>query len=201
MTLLDGHLEATGPDNPGAFAEFDKWVADRVAQRTAAMADVMKAAGLTVPLPGLADMKGQGTFFACPPYGTCWQPATSDSDDQQQAANKPSRPGPAFAEGWRQPAQVMQATLPPQAHYRGAVVAAGPARTFRCGSCGCLLSVFTGSRSLQGPKGSCYRQGKGDRYGAGTGRIPMGLGCVSRWRLRSKAASLCLVCRSKETPS
>ena len=65
MTLRDGHLlEAAGPDDSGAFAEFDKWVADRVAQRTAAMADVMKAAGLTSPLPGLADMKGQGTFFA-----------------------------------------------------------------------------------------------------------------------------------------
>jgi hypothetical protein len=53
-------LEANGPDDPGAFAEFDKWVADRVAQRAAAMAEVMKAAGLTSPLPGLADMKGQG---------------------------------------------------------------------------------------------------------------------------------------------
>ena len=78
MALRDGHLlDATGPDDPGAFAEFDKWVADRVAQRTAAMADVMKAAGLTTPLPGLADMKGQGTFFPCAPYGTCWQPGTS----------------------------------------------------------------------------------------------------------------------------
>jgi hypothetical protein len=38
------------------------------------MADVMKAAGLTSPLPGLAGMKGQGTFFACAPYGTCWEP-------------------------------------------------------------------------------------------------------------------------------
>ena len=103
MTLRDGHLlEANGPDDPGAFAEFDKWVADRVAQRTAAMADVMKAAGLTSPLPGLADMKGQGTFFACAPYGTCWQPATSD--DQEQAA---------FAAGWRQPAQIMQVNFIP----------------------------------------------------------------------------------------
>jgi hypothetical protein len=32
----------------------------------------MKASGLTSPIPGLADMDGQGTFFKCPPYGTCW---------------------------------------------------------------------------------------------------------------------------------
>jgi FecR protein len=107
MTLREGHLvEARGPDDPGAFALFDKWVADRVAQRTAAMADVMKAAGLTSPLAGLADMKGQGQFFACAPYGTCWEPATSDG--QQQAANKPSRSGPVFVAGWRQPAYITQ---------------------------------------------------------------------------------------------
>ena len=107
MTLRDGHLlEATGPDDPGAFAEFDKWVADRVAQRTAAMADVMKAAGLTSPLPGLADMKGQGTFFACAPYGTCWQPATSDRRPAAQQARE-------LAAGWRQPAQIMQVNFIP----------------------------------------------------------------------------------------
>ena len=100
MTLRGGQLlGATGPGDPGTFAEFDKWVADRVAERTAAMADVMKAAGLTSPLPGLADMKGQGTFFACAPYGTCWQP---DSDDQEQAAG-------------RQPGQIMRVNfIPPR---------------------------------------------------------------------------------------
>lgn len=87
-TLRGGHfLEATNPDDADAFADFDQWVADRVAQRASAMSDVMKAAGLTTPLPGLADMKGQGEFFACPPYGTCWQPATDQ--DRQQAAIKP----------------------------------------------------------------------------------------------------------------
>src|SRR3984957_1772849 len=98
MTLRDGHvLEATGPDDPGAFAEFDKWVADRVAQRAAAMADVMKAAGLTAPIPGLADMQAHGTFFACAPYGTCWQPASSD--DELQAAGRSPDSGRAFAGG------------------------------------------------------------------------------------------------------
>ena len=73
MTYATATLLIRGPDS-GAFAEWDKWVADRIAQRTAATADVMKEAGLASPLPGLAGMKGQGTFFACAPYGTCWEP-------------------------------------------------------------------------------------------------------------------------------
>lgn len=106
FTLHEGHLvSTTGPDPSGPFAEWDKWVADRVAQRTAAMADVMKAAGLSTPLPGLAGMKGQGTFFACAPYGTCWEPVTPDQ--RQQAANKVSRSRPLYATGW-QSAHVMQ---------------------------------------------------------------------------------------------
>jgi hypothetical protein len=139
MTLRDGHPEGAGPDNPGAFAEFDKWVADRVAQRTAAMAEVMKAAGITVPLPGLADMKGQGTFFACPPYGTCWQPGTSDSDDQQQAANKPSRSGPAFTAGWRQTAQLMQVNFVPRRFAAAQLMPSGSPQPFDAG----LVDAFS----------------------------------------------------------
>lgn len=98
-TLRGGHiLEATAPDDAGAFADFDRWVADRVAQRAADMTDVMKDAGLNSPLPGLADMKGQGEFFACPPYGTCWQPAGSaGSDDPQQTENQPFGSGRSTA--------------------------------------------------------------------------------------------------------
>jgi FecR protein len=107
FTLHEGHLvETTGPEASGPFAEWDKWVADRVAERTAAMADVMKAAGLSTPLPGLAGMKGQGTFFACAPYGTCWEPTTPDQ--RQEAANKVSKSRPSYAVAWRQSAHVMQ---------------------------------------------------------------------------------------------
>jgi len=56
------------------FAEFDAWVADRHAARQSATAEMMKDAGLIKPVPGLAEMQGKGHFFACPPYGTCWQP-------------------------------------------------------------------------------------------------------------------------------
>ena len=77
-----------GSDDPSAFADWDRWVADRIAQRASAMADMMKASGLTSPIPGLADMEGQGTFFKCAPYGTCWEPKTQD-DRQQSASNVP----------------------------------------------------------------------------------------------------------------
>ena len=63
-----------GPGDSGAFAEWDKWVRERVTQRSAAMAEVMQASGLNEPIPGLAEMKGQGRFFDCQPYGTCWEP-------------------------------------------------------------------------------------------------------------------------------
>jgi hypothetical protein len=58
----------------GDFAEFDAWVADRYAARTEAMKEEMKESGLTAPVPGMADMKGQGRFYPCEPYGTCWEP-------------------------------------------------------------------------------------------------------------------------------
>jgi FecR protein len=113
LTLHEGHLvDVTGPDSSGAFAEWDKWVVDRVAQRTAAMADVMKDAGLTSALPGLAGMKGQGTFFACAPYGTCWEPTASPTtSDDQQPADKVSKFQPGDGAGWQQPAHLMQANF------------------------------------------------------------------------------------------
>ena len=118
MTLREGRLIGMGPDDSTAFAEWDKWVADRVAQRTAAMADVMKAAGLASPLPGLAGMQGQGTFFACAPYGTCWEPATAN--DGQQSASNLSRSRSASAAGGGQPAHVMQASFVSSLRFREA---------------------------------------------------------------------------------
>jgi hypothetical protein len=77
----------TGASDPKAFADYDNWVANRVAQRSAAMTAMMKAAGLSTPLPGLADMSGQGSFFPCEPYGTCWAP--DNLPDQRAAAQTP----------------------------------------------------------------------------------------------------------------
>ena len=108
VTLHDG-LPMDGPstDDSGAFAEFDKWVADRVAQRKAAMTDVMKAAGLTSPLPGLADMQGQGTFFSCPPYGICWEPAGAEDSQETEARGS----GTPLLTGGRHSARVMNVNL------------------------------------------------------------------------------------------
>jgi len=64
------------------FVEWDQWVEKRVEKRRAAMIEVMKAAGLSSPIPGLAEMQGQGRFFECKPYGTCWEPNTADEARQ-----------------------------------------------------------------------------------------------------------------------
>jgi FecR protein len=79
--------QATKPSDPAEFGDWDNWVASRVAERSAAMTAMMKASGLTTPLPGLADMNGQGTFFPCAPYGTCWAPSNLPSE--QLSAESP----------------------------------------------------------------------------------------------------------------
>jgi hypothetical protein len=53
---------------------FDTWVASRLTARDEAMTEMEQEAGLTEPIPGLAEMQGQGTFFDCAPYGRCWEP-------------------------------------------------------------------------------------------------------------------------------
>jgi hypothetical protein len=80
---------------PNAFAAWDSWVADRVAQRTAAMDEVMQESGLTQPVPGLAELRGLGTFFDCAPYGTCWEPL--GVNDRQPANNEVAASQPTSA--------------------------------------------------------------------------------------------------------
>ena len=67
-------MEPEGDSDPKAFADWDQWVAGRVALREAELKAVAAASGLPASTPGLADMQGQGAFFACAPYGTCWEP-------------------------------------------------------------------------------------------------------------------------------
>ena len=74
MFFNKDHSLVVAPDKGDNFADFDAWVADRHVARTGAMAEEMKEAGLTAPIPGIADMKGQGRFFPREPYGTCWEP-------------------------------------------------------------------------------------------------------------------------------
>jgi hypothetical protein len=97
--LLSGGHSAVEPlesSDPGAYADWDKWVADRIAKRSAATAEVMQASGLTAPIPGLAEMNGQGRFFECQPYGTCWEP--SAVDDRQQAGDRQPESGAPSSE-------------------------------------------------------------------------------------------------------
>ena len=75
FTSHNGQAFALDASAPSSFVEWDKWVADRIHVRSDSLSAVMKDAGLSSPLPGLADMNAQGTFFACAPYGTCWEPS------------------------------------------------------------------------------------------------------------------------------
>jgi hypothetical protein len=84
-------VNADGAADQGKYSAWDKWVADRVAQRNAAVSSVLAASGLTAPIPGMADMAGAGKFFDCAPYGTCWEPNGAAEQDGKSAAEQPYR--------------------------------------------------------------------------------------------------------------
>jgi hypothetical protein len=95
VTLHDGHLEALpAASAANSFADWDTWVEQRVAARDAATAAVMQEAHLNAPVPGLADMQGRGDFFACAPYGTCWEPT---GGWQKSTPNGPASSSAALA--------------------------------------------------------------------------------------------------------
>jgi hypothetical protein len=85
ITRRGARIKAPAGYDAAAFAAWDKWVAERIARESAAMAEVMKASGLSEPIPGLAEMEGQGRFFECAPYGTCWEPLAFAADKPEQA--------------------------------------------------------------------------------------------------------------------
>ena len=86
FTWVNGQLNnAAGTPDDGTWAAWDQWVADRVAKRTAATASVLEASGLIAPIPGMAEMAGQGKFFDCAPYGTCWEPNADAAAEQATA--------------------------------------------------------------------------------------------------------------------
>jgi hypothetical protein len=68
-------VQLTAADLSDVPADWDGWVAARVAQRDTDTAAALKASGLTSIIPGLTDMYNGGTFFACAPFGTCWEPS------------------------------------------------------------------------------------------------------------------------------
>lgn len=104
--LLSGNeiLKASAVSGAASFAAWDQWVASRVAARNAAMDRVMKASGLKAPIPGMAGMEGQGTFFPCAPYGTCWKPAEASGRAGGAVTRAPAAP----ASGAGQPQEAVQ---------------------------------------------------------------------------------------------
>ncbi len=85
-TWTQGQLvDRAGAADAGTLSSWDAWVDERITQRDAAMAAMMEKAGLTEPIPGLADMQGRGKFFDCAPYGTCWEPADAAQQDEEAA--------------------------------------------------------------------------------------------------------------------
>jgi uncharacterized membrane protein YgcG len=86
VTFHPGKAPAQAPEDKAQFAAWDNWVGQRVVHREQAMQATMKEAGLKTPIPGLAEMRGQGTFFDCAPYGTCWEPNAQASGAAAQPA-------------------------------------------------------------------------------------------------------------------
>lgn len=90
-------IEPPASASAAAYVDWDTWVAQRIAHRSAAMNAVMKQAHLTSPLPGLAEMEGQGDFFDCAPYGTCWEPTAAEKLDEGADGQASSQPAPTAA--------------------------------------------------------------------------------------------------------
>jgi hypothetical protein len=116
VAIHNGRAVATPEMDAAAMAEWDKWVAGRVTARDAALKSAMKDAGLTEPIPGLAEMSGKGRFFACEPYGTCWEPTggwTGDKAELAQGEAQPATaPGSANAQAETQPAAPVERVAP-----------------------------------------------------------------------------------------
>jgi hypothetical protein len=99
--------------------------------RCGAGKSAMKDAGLTEPIPGLAEMDGQGKFFACAPYGTCWEPTGGWGGDKAEMAQAEAHPGAgsgsASAQAETQPAAPVERVAPSddQAAPAGAPAVAG----------------------------------------------------------------------------
>ena len=117
-----------GPIHHEDFSSWDHWVADRYAARTAATEAMLKASGLASPVPGLADMQGQGHFFDCEPYGKCWEPDAAaehiQTTSQQDASGEKSSPIAASVVSGSSPGQAAQITR--DIRFVGPPAASGP---------------------------------------------------------------------------
>jgi hypothetical protein len=92
--------ESLGAGDTDGEHNWDRWVEAREQARQATMDAALKASGLSSPMPGLAELYRHGTFFACEPYGTCWEPKQAQS---AQASEKSATPQDAQATGANSP--------------------------------------------------------------------------------------------------
>lgn len=130
VTVHNGRPVPTPEMDAAAMAEWDSWVAKRASARYAVLSATMKEAGLTEPIPGLAEMSGQGKFFACEPYGMCWEPTegwTGHKAEGPQAEAQPERAtGTERAQAETQPAAPVERVAPSDDQ---ASAVAAPSRT------------------------------------------------------------------------
>jgi len=85
-------LHVRSADNSDTARTWDNWVGARVQERQTVMNAALKASGLSSPVPGLADLYQNGSFFPCEPYGTCWQ--AQDNVPAQQSVSPTDAPAP-----------------------------------------------------------------------------------------------------------
>jgi hypothetical protein len=110
----DGQPMANQPaQDQAAFAAWDRWVANRYGERAQAAADVMRESGLPEPIPGVADLANQGKFFSCPPFGTCWEPASFA--EPQSPNQSPTQPGAGEEPGAAATHSILPTVTPSQA--------------------------------------------------------------------------------------
>lgn len=98
VTYQDGRPAQLGRlGNSAAAADWDAWVDARLKEKGAATTAGLMASGLSAPIPGLADLYEDGKFFACAPYGMCWEPngklEPASIEDQQDAAKPQAQQG------------------------------------------------------------------------------------------------------------
>ncbi len=88
--------------------DWDQWVSTRYSAHFTTTQAALKASGLASLIPGLTDLYANGTFSACAPYGTCWEPseqaaappkASQPESGAGQAASQ--NPGPATAKPFK----------------------------------------------------------------------------------------------------
>jgi hypothetical protein len=74
---------------PLASEDWNHFIEARVQEKKDAIAAALKASGLPSPIPGLAELHEHGSFFACDPYGTCWEPNQGQSKQAPEASPLP----------------------------------------------------------------------------------------------------------------